>query len=514
MKFKSGSKIVLLFFFLFVMSLSGLITLYFLGNLDDLRYLSIGLLLLSIVSLFLAALFFSRNQNRKTIVNLLLEENEYNFGKTDSGFYNLSLFMRRVSQIKKIKRNKEKEQYLIAFTASNLKVMRNFQRDDTIIKLNAAIADEINDMFIVNSSKNFMENHVFGADKGTFFIYSCGDDEAKIKDIIEELRKKVFEIEEKEQLHVWIEPLFGIVRVPANSYIGEDIDNAIIARNASERNFETMTFYHESFRKSANSGDIEDIMEGIKNDEFIVYYQPKFDLNVRKFTSSEALVRWDSPKHGLLSPAKFIPTAEAAGLIHEIDTLVFEKVCQYLQNTKKRGRRLLPVSVNFSLYEFFSIKFLDEILAMMDKYQIDPHLIQIEITETTSQVNQFLSVSIIKKLQDKGIAILMDDFGTGFSNIGNLRKIPFNVIKIDKSYIDNIATDPHAAELVKFLIQLCKMNEMEVVAEGVDNIKQVEILKRYKCDVIQGYYYSKPLPASDYDKFLIKNQFESRERGE
>ena len=150
-------------------------------------------------------------------------------------------------------------------------------------------------------------------------------------------------------------------------------------------------------------------------------------------------------------------------------------------------------------------------MEMLEKYKVDPSLIQIEITETTSQANQFLSVSIIKRLKEKGIKILMDDFGVGFSNVGNFRKIPFDVIKIDKSFIDNIDSDLKAAEIVKFLIQLCKTSEMEVVAEGVDNIHQVEVLKKYKCDTIQGFYYSKPLPKDEYERFLMNNEFEKKE---
>ena len=172
---------------------------------------------------------------------------------------------------------------------------------------------------------------------------------------------------------------------------------------------------------------------------------------------------------------------------------------------------MLPVSVNFSLYEFYSANFLDTIVKIMEEYDIPTHLIEIEITEATSQANQFLSISIIKKLKDRGIRVLMDDFGIGFSNIGNLKKIPFDAIKIDKSFIDDLVTDIKAQEIVKLLIGLSKVNGMEVIAEGVDNKEQVDILRKIKCDTIQGFYYSRALSSKDYEKFLADNPFEKKE---
>ena len=291
----------------------------------------------------------------------------------------------------------------------------------------------------------------------------------------------------------------------------EHIENALVAREYSERNFEGVTFYQPSFRKTVSSSDIDELQEALEKGEFIVYYQPKYDLANKRFISSEALIRWNSEKYGLLSPAKFLDKAEAVGLTHEIDTFVLRKVCENLNDLRRRGRRLLPVSVNFSLYEFYSASFLDMIVAIMDEYNIPPELIEIEITEATSQANQFLSISIIKKLKERGMRVLMDDFGIGFSNVGNLKKIPFDAVKIDKSFIDDIATDPKSREIVKFLIGLCKVNGMEVIAEGVDNKEQVEILKKNKCDTIQGFYYSKPLSKADYEKFLADNPFEKKE---
>ena len=231
----------------------------------------------------------------------------------------------------------------------------------------------------------------------------------------------------------------------------------------------------------------------------------------KRFISSEALIRWDSKKYGLLDPGKFIEKAENGGLIHELDMFVFKKVCEDLNETKRKGRRVIPVSVNFSLYEFYSPNFIDDLIAIIDENKINPSLVEIEVTESTSQSNPFVSISIMKKLKERGLKILMDDFGVGFSNFKNLKKMPIDTIKIDKSFIDEIVIDSKSREIVKFLISLCKVNGLEVVAEGVDNKEQVEILKKFRCDTIQGFFYSKPLNKNEYEKFLLSNDFEKKE---
>ena len=146
----------------------------------------------------------------------------------------------------------------------------------------------------------------------------------------------------------------------------------------------------------------------------------------------------------------------------------------------------------------------------MNKYNIPPTLIEIEITEQTTNANNFIATSILKRIKDLGIRILMDDFGVGYSNIMNIRKTPIDVIKIDKSFIDEIVTDAKTRSIVKFLIELCKTNSLESIAEGVNDVKQVEILKKLKCDTIKGYYYSKPLCRNDFEKFLLSNNFEKK----
>lgn len=256
------------------------------------------------------------------------------------------------------------------------------------------------------------------------------------------------------------------------------------------------------------------ILKAIENEEFVVYYQPKFNLKEKKFVSAEALIRWNSPEYGLLNPGQFISKAEASGLSNELDKFVLVQVCKDLQDSIKRGRRVVPVSLNFSLFEFFHMNFITTIEETLEKYKIPANLIEIEILERTSQSNPFLAISIIKKLKEKGIRVLMDDFGIGYSNISYLSKIPFDTIKIDQSYIKDIEKDEKARNVIKCIIDLGKLNGLEVIAEGVDNEAQVKILEGFGCDTIQGFYYSKAIKRSEFSQLLISNPFEKNPKDE
>ena len=207
----------------------------------------------------------------------------------------------------------------------------------------------------------------------------------------------------------------------------------------------------------------------------------------------------------------FIDKAENAGMISLIDNYIFERALRDISSQIRKGRRVLPVSVNFSIYEFYSQGFIDNLVSLLAKYNVPAHYVEIEITETTSQANQFLSISIIKKLKEIGIRVLMDDFGVGYSGIDNLRKIPFDAIKIDKSYADHVLDDEKTKSIIKFMVELGHINGVEVIIEGVDNQKQVDLLRRMKIDTIQGFYYSQALPLEKLDAFLRDNVYEKKE---
>ena len=471
------------------------------ATLNIINACAIGMTILFVTSVYLFV-------SNLSMIKTLQDDNEYNLG-VRSAFNNMYAFQKRVEVLSKLNQMAKRPEHIIAFTFSSLVVSQNVNRNHEIYLINNHIANFLNELpSKINARRR---DFVYAFSRGSFLIYCAKQNEQSIQNICEIIAKDVYDFGEKNCRHIWVQPFFGVTRVYDSELLTHQIENALLARDNSEKNFETITYYQDTFRKSVSSNDIEELTQALENKEFVVYYQPKFDLEKKQFISSEALIRWNSKKYGLLAPTKFLTKAESIGLIHDIDIYVLRQVCEDLNELIRRGRRVLPVSVNFSLFEFYSANFLDTIMGILNEFHVPANLIEIEITEATSQANQFLSISIIKKLKENGIRVLMDDFGIGFSNVGNLKKIPFDVVKIDKSFIDGIVNDTKSREIVKFLIGLCKINGMEVVAEGVDNKEQVEILKKAKCDTIQGFYYSEALEKKAFEKFLDNNPFEKKE---
>lgn len=240
----------------------------------------------------------------------------------------------------------------------------------------------------------------------------------------------------------------------------------------------------------------------IANDEFLVYLQPKFDINSETIIGAEALVRWNYQKKGLLPPIKFIPYLEREGSIGKVDDIVLHKVCQYLKKWKEEGIPLHPISVNLSRKQLEKQNLIEHLAAIVDSYGIDHNLIDFELTESATFSNQVYMMSLLSKLKNKGFKISMDDFGTGYSSLSLLTEMPLDTLKIDKSFVDGIDTEldnTKECTLVKCIISMAKELNFHCLAEGAENQNQIEKLRNFGCETIQGYYYSKPLPVEEYE---------------
>ena len=464
-----------------------------------------GILFLMIVIFSLRAAY----ENKKFVQQLELE-NSYTLGHKSS-FYNFDAFKNRVVQTRKAGWAKKNRQFMVAFTCTSSKVTSNAGHNDMITSLNYSIALYLSDLFNNGRGQLSSRNAIYGFNRGIFLLYVFTNEEKIIPELIGTITTNIYRIVKEKSLKVWVQPFYGIKEVQEDENVVSVMEDAFIARSVSEANYETYTFFNPSFKRSTTSDDIDDIEEALRKEEFVPHYQPKFSLKENKFISCEALARWNSSKYGFLTPAMFIDKAEAAGMISLIDNYIFEKVLQDISSQIRKGRRVLPVSVNFSIYEFYSQGFINNLMGLLSKYNVPPRLIEVEITETTSQANQFISISIIKKLKEMGIRVLMDDFGIGYSGIDNLRKIPFDAIKIDKSFADHVIDDEKTRSIVKMMVELGHLNELEVIIEGVDNQKQVDLLRKMKIDTIQGFYYSKALPLEQLDDLLKDNEFERKE---
>ena len=437
----------------------------------------------------------------------LQAENTYTLGHPIA-FYNLDAFRQKVSMFIRSPLSKNKKQAILVFSTASLETSFNAFKNDAMTELNFNVAGFLTDLFENPKSEFANKRYVFGFNRGIFLIYSFEAEEERVKQLVSAILAKVFDIVKEKNLKIWAQPFFGLREVNKGDNIISAIEDAFSARSTGEANFESFSRFVPQITNQETTNFLKELQDALKNDEFVPYYQPKYSLKKKEIVSAEVLCRWNSPTRGLLTPGVFIDKAEQFGLISAIDIYIFEAALKDLSNSIRRGRRVIPVSTNFSLYEFFSHSFLDTIVDLLQKYQVPPSLVEIEITETTSQVNQFLSVSVIKKLKDKGIRVLMDDYGVGYSQIDNLKNIPFDAIKIDKSFADELLEDEKTRSIVKFLVELGHVNDMEVIIEGVEKKEQVDILRKMGVDTIQGFYYSKALSFADYEEFLKNNPFE------
>ena len=241
----------------------------------------------------------------------------------------------------------------------------------------------------------------------------------------------------------------------------------------------------------------------IEQDEFLVYLQPKFDISSEHIKGAEALIRWNYKNKEFLPPYRFIPFFEKDASIAKIDDIVLKKVCTALAKWKEEGKPLYPVSVNLSRSRLYNENLIDNLVSIVDSYGVDHKLIDFELTESATYDNMEHMINVLEELRSRGFKISMDDFGTGYSSLSLLTQMPIDTLKIDKSFVDNVATEtekPDDIILMRHIIALAKELGFVCLAEGAESKNQVDRLRELGCEIIQGYYYSKPIPISEYDE--------------
>lgn len=240
--------------------------------------------------------------------------------------------------------------------------------------------------------------------------------------------------------------------------------------------------------------------EAIENNEFIVYYQPKYDANTKALIGAEALVRWQKVDGELLMPGQFIELFEKNGLIQRLDFHVLEQVCIFLKKLGEDNINRVPISVNFSRIHLFTDDFVGKIKNVVERFDIPKQFIEIECTETAMMYDEELATDILGKLQEEGFDIAMDDFGKGYSSLNALSLMPLDIVKLDSGFFSMtlVNEDQKANKVIEGTISLVHNLSLKVVAEGVETKEQYLFLKSIGCDYIQGYYFSRPLTEKDF----------------
>lgn len=261
------------------------------------------------------------------------------------------------------------------------------------------------------------------------------------------------------------------------------------------------SMYNEILKKV----EIEkELRKAIKNNEFILYYQPQVDIENRKVVGFEALIRWNSPKLGWVMPLEFINLAEETGLIIPIGEWVLKTACTQNKMWKDNGYSYDFISINVSPIQLKEDNFVYMVKKVLDETGLKPEYLEIEITESVVMESLEGNLKVINELKSIGVKVALDDFGSGYSSLNYLKNIPINTLKIDKTFIDGICSDYYEGIITEEIIKLAHRMKLEVVAEGVEAEDQLESLKDKNCNKIQGYYFGKPMPSEDIEDFLKK----------
>lgn len=298
----------------------------------------------------------------------------------------------------------------------------------------------------------------------------------------------------------------GISIYPEDGRSAEElINNAFEALKEAKKDVNiTYKFYRNDLNVTAFSiMRLKKILfNALKNKEFYLQYQPYFNTSNKKIAGLEALLRWNNKELGKVPPSSFIPLLEETGWIAEVGDWILETVCRQIKEWLVKRYRVVPISVNLSLVQFKKENFAESVLEIINKHQINPELVNVEITESIFTQNIDFISNILKRFKEKGISIFLDDFGTGYSSFSAIRKYLIDFIKIDISFIKGIADDPDLTAMVSAIISMAHTLNIKTIAEGVENEETLKLLRLLKCDYVQGFYLSHPLDPEKIPEIL------------
>ncbi len=349
----------------------------------------------------------------------------------------------------------------------------------------------------------------------SFLIYVKSADfpsfERELLSIASEIESKVLSRGKISSLTV----LFGTSSLKEEKDAQSALDHATFASryNASNRFASSLIpFSKDQMDFSESEKELpSDILRAIREEQFQIFYQPKFNLRTKRFYGAEALVRWSHPTRGLLPPSFFIPFSEKSGLIVDLDHYIYEHTLRDVSRWEANDEPLVRVSINLSRRTVYNEGLVSFLQDTAKRYGVDSKWIDIEITESLAARDAAFLFQLVSKIKAMGMATSIDDFGVGYSSFNSLKKLPFDTLKIDKSFIDDIEVDAKSRDIVRAVIDLAHSMGMWTIAEGVETASQVEILSSMGLDAVQGYYYSRPLNGFEFQRFLKSNPFEKKD---
>lgn len=327
----------------------------------------------------------------------------------------------------------------------------------------------------------------------------------EVKELVLLFNQQFHEIEKEKYSTVNVSITAGVYFLKNDDDILIAIDHANATRKeAKKKDNVRCSFYSDELQEKQRkeqeiSNDMED---ALKNEEFLVYLQPKVDLLENRLAGAEALVRWKRKSGEIVPPDDFIPLFEKNGFIIQLDYYVYEKVCQIMKHWQQEGKDLIPISINVSRLHLKEKDFIEKICSLVEKYEIPAEKIELELTESIFSKDIGNTVQIMNDLRTYGFKVSIDDFGAGYSSLTLLKDVKSDVIKLDKEFFRHGEMKEQEKIIVSSIIQMAKQLDMAVISEGIETETQMEFLKEIRCDMVQGYFYARPMPIEKFESFM------------
>ncbi len=371
---------------------------------------------------------------------------------------------------------------------------------------NEILGKKLGDDLLVTIANTLQEHHtdlrVEGRTHGDRFAILIPKEEFHKQELMDICHRVVEQKNYALKIHIY----FGAFEIKDRSLGVEKMyDRAYMALDTIKGNpHKNIAVFEESMRDRLikNMLTIDELEEALQEKQFMIYIQPQVDLQTGSWVGGEALVRWKSPRRGIVPPFEFIPLFEENGMIIKLDYYVWDMACQQLRKWKDQGLANYSISINISAKDFYLTDLYSDIVGLVEKYEIDPGCLKLEITETAIMVNVQEQMALIRKLQEYGFLIEMDDFGSGYSSLNSLKDIEVDILKLDMKFFEKSENPERSEKIIESIINLSNKLKMPVIAEGVEDDEQLELLKRTGCRIVQGYYYSKPVPVPEFERFI------------
>lgn len=419
-----------------------------------------------------------------------------------TGIYTREKFFEKTREV--IDRNPDKQFVFVRFDIHKFQLINQFfgvEEGDRLIRY---VADDIaQDAMKIQEESGDETNPVvsyghIGADVFCTCIPYKGDQD--LRDHFQTVRNKLCEY----GLGFEILPVFGVYIIKDSKQSVSDMyDKAHMAARCCKGNYvDNYAFYDESMRKMVvdEQGIINDMSAALENGQFILYLQPKYNIKKNVLDGAEVLVRWQHPKKGMISPGAFIPVFERNGFIVKLDYYVWEETCKLIRRWLDEGETPYPVSVNMSRVSLYNPKLADILCELVEKYEISPSLLQLELTESAYMNNPIAIRDTMSRLQKKGFTILMDDFGNGYSSLNALKDIAVDILKMDMGFVSRTEFPERGRCIMASVIRMAKQLDMPVIVEGVETKGHLEFLKSIGCEYVQGFFFARPMPVDSYEK--------------